>query len=184
MLRDFTLPLVSWFKGEQLSDTLQALLGADTCYEDLWVHCFAVTTNVTKSQPQVHRRGVVWRAVRASMSLLQLLPPMRTEDGELLIDGGYVSNLPVDAMRELYAPAVLIASDIENKEGSKFQRVVDFGDNLSGWWLMWRKIGQKFGVPLHFPPFSDLIGTLQYANHYRDCERVLEGGCLDVYSAS
>ena len=101
MLRDFTLPLVSWFKGEALSETLKAILGEETCFEDLWIHTFAITTNVSKSQPHVFRRGSVWRAVRASMSLLQLLPPMRSDEGDLLIDGGYVSNLPVDAMREL-----------------------------------------------------------------------------------
>ena len=39
--------------------------------------------------------GGVWRYVRASMSLSGYLPPMCDPiDGHLLLDGGYVNNLP------------------------------------------------------------------------------------------
>lgn len=39
--------------------------------------------------------GSLWRYVRASMSLSGYLPPLCDPiDGHLLLDGGYVNNLP------------------------------------------------------------------------------------------
>lgn len=40
-------------------------------------------------------RGSLWRYVRASMSLSGYLPPLcDPKDGHLLMDGGYINNLP------------------------------------------------------------------------------------------
>lgn len=42
-----------------------------------------------------HIIGSVWRYVRASMSLSGYMPPLcDPKDGHLLLDGGYVNNLP------------------------------------------------------------------------------------------
>lgn len=39
--------------------------------------------------------GSLWRYIRASMSLSGYMPPMCDPvDGHLLLDGGYVNNLP------------------------------------------------------------------------------------------
>ena len=44
---------------------------------------------------KVHKSGCLWRYVRASMSLSGYLPPLCDPvDGHLLLDGGYVNNLP------------------------------------------------------------------------------------------
>lgn len=42
-----------------------------------------------------HRAGSLWRYVRASMTLSGYLPPLcDPKDGHLLMDGGYINNLP------------------------------------------------------------------------------------------
>ena len=46
----------------------------------------------------MHTRGQLWRLVRASMTLVGLVPPVY-ENGELLVDGGYLNNAPIDVMR-------------------------------------------------------------------------------------
>ena len=47
--------------------------------------------------------GCLWRYVRASMSLSGYLPPLcDPKDGHLLLDGGYVNNLPGEEMLSLY----------------------------------------------------------------------------------
>lgn len=39
--------------------------------------------------------GVLWRYVRASMTIAMLLPPMPDPlDGHLLVDGCYINNVP------------------------------------------------------------------------------------------
>ena len=44
--------------------------------EDLWLPFFCVSTNLTKSQLQVHRRGNASLAVRASVAIPGVLPPV------------------------------------------------------------------------------------------------------------
>lgn len=44
--------------------------------------------------------GSLWRYIRASMSLSGYMPPMCDPvDGHLLLDGGYVNNLPGNSDR-------------------------------------------------------------------------------------
>lgn len=44
--------------------------------------------------------GSLWRYVRASMSLSGYLPPLcDPKDGHLLMDGGYINNLPGENVR-------------------------------------------------------------------------------------
>lgn len=59
-----------------------------------WLPFFCNTTNITHSRMEVHTTGYAWRYIRASMSLAGLLPPL-CDDGDMLVDGGYVDNLPV-----------------------------------------------------------------------------------------
>lgn len=96
-LDDYTLPMVSLVHGERLDALLQKYLDFDI--EDLWLPYFAVSSNLTKNCVEVHERGSLWRAVRASISLPAILPPV-IQRGDLLIDGGVLNNLPVDVMSE------------------------------------------------------------------------------------
>ena len=103
-LSDYTLPFISLLRGKRLDAVLQQALPMDI--EDLWLPFFAVSTNLTHSQAQVHERGALWRAIRASVSLPAILPP-HVEDGQLLIDGGVINNLPVDTLRARVAGQVI-----------------------------------------------------------------------------
>jgi predicted acylesterase/phospholipase RssA len=58
----------------------------------------------------VHERGPLWRALKASVSLPGILPPVVME-GHLHVDGGTFDNLPVAPMRALGAGRV-IACDV------------------------------------------------------------------------
>jgi lysophospholipid hydrolase len=80
--------------------------------EDLWIPYFCISTDISASQMRVHSHGSLWRYVRASMSLSGYLPPMcDPDDGHLLLDGGYVNNLPVDVMRTRFRATTIIAID-------------------------------------------------------------------------
>lgn len=96
-LGDYTLPVMSLVRGEHLDRVLQQHLPMDI--EDLWLPFFAVSSNLTTSQVNVHEAGPLWRGIRASVSLPAILPPS-LQNGHLLIDGGVLNNLPVDVMRE------------------------------------------------------------------------------------
>ena len=98
-LRDYTLPLVSLVSGRRVSKMLRHAFG-DLTIEDLPLDFFCVSSNLTTGHSVVHRRGELWRWLRASVAIPGVLPPV-LHRGEVLVDGGTMNNLPVDAMREL-----------------------------------------------------------------------------------
>ena len=48
----------------------------------------------------MHEQGPLWRLVRASMTIVGMVPPVYYK-GDLLVDGGYMNNIPVDVMRSM-----------------------------------------------------------------------------------
>lgn len=98
-LRDYTLPFVSLVSGRKVSRLLKKDCG-DIDIEDLPLTFFCVSSNLTTGHSMVHRRGLLWLWLRASVAIPGVLPPV-VHKGEVLVDGGTMNNLPVDAMREL-----------------------------------------------------------------------------------
>jgi predicted acylesterase/phospholipase RssA/CRP-like cAMP-binding protein len=74
--------------------------------EDLWLPYFAVSCDLTTGRRHIHRRGTVWRAVRASSAIPGVIPPVLL-GRSLLVDGAAVDYLHVDVMRELHRGPVL-----------------------------------------------------------------------------
>lgn len=91
--------------------------------EDLWRPYFAVSCNLSDHTPRVHRSGMVWEAVRASGSIPAILPPFFTPNGEMLVDGALVENIPLRQMHEIKSgPNVVVAPGGERAE----PHVVDY----------------------------------------------------------
>jgi NTE family protein len=105
---------------------------------DLWRPFLCVSTDLTNGGPHIHRRGLLRRALRASLSLPGVLPPV-VEDDHVLVDGALVRNLPIDLAAEQH-DGVTIAVDVAVSEGL---RPDDLTLRPSGWrWLAsgaWRK---------------------------------------------
>jgi NTE family protein len=78
--------------------------------EDVWLPYFAVATDVDRVGQGLYimRRGPLWKAVRASGSIPAVLPPMFTDDGRMLVDGGVVDNIPLAPMKSLKSGPNLI----------------------------------------------------------------------------
>lgn len=108
-MRGYTLPLFSLKRGERLSRALKNQCD-EVQIEDLWIPFVAVSSNLTRRSPQLHTRGPVWAALRASGSLPGIVDPF-VQDGELLVDGALVDNLPVRVARERLTGRV-IAVDV------------------------------------------------------------------------
>lgn len=70
------------------------------------------------------------------MSLSGYMPPLcDPKDGHLLMDGGYINNLPADVARSMGAK-VVIAIDVGSQDETD---LTNYGDALSGWWLLWKR---------------------------------------------
>ncbi|XP_037735670.1 patatin-like phospholipase domain-containing protein 7 isoform X3 [Chelonia mydas] len=132
---DLTYPITSMFSGASFNNGISNIF-KDKQIEDLWIPYFTITTDITASAMRVHTDGSLWRYVRASMSLSGYMPPLcDPKDGHLLMDGGYINNLPADVARSMGAK-VVIAIDVGSRDEMD---LTNYGDTLSGWWLLWKR---------------------------------------------
>ncbi|MET0517748.1 MAG: cyclic nucleotide-binding and patatin-like phospholipase domain-containing protein [Burkholderiaceae bacterium] len=92
-----TLPLVSLVSGMRVRRDLHKLFGEREITR-LWRPYFAAACNLSRGTTAVLDHGPLWRAVLASNSPAGLLPPVLL-DGELLVDGAILDNVPVAPMR-------------------------------------------------------------------------------------
>jgi predicted acylesterase/phospholipase RssA len=101
---------VSILKGKNLLDLLRNTW-EDACIEDARMRFFCVSTNVTKNLKHIHHTGPVWEAIRTSTAIPGLFPPVYSHEGDMLVDGGVINNLPVDVMRDMISDGTVIASN-------------------------------------------------------------------------
>ncbi|MCW5950915.1 MAG: patatin-like phospholipase family protein [Propionibacteriaceae bacterium] len=83
-----------------------ARIGLDRRIEDLPVRFAAVATDLLTLQEVAVTSGPLVNALRASIAIPGLFPPV-VNRGRILIDGGLVANLPLAAVRDLGAEWVI-----------------------------------------------------------------------------
>ena len=108
-LGDYTLPVVGMVRGKRVNNRLHEHFG-EAEIGDLTIPFFAVSTNLTDGTYRVHRRGLLRHALRATISLPGILPPV-VHEGEVLVDGAVLNNFPTNVMRELHR-GVVVGSDV------------------------------------------------------------------------
>jgi NTE family protein len=108
-MRRMTIPLHSLL-DPRVFDAELLKRYSDRDIADLPYNFLAVSTNLSTNRIHVHRRGPLWEAVRASGSLPTVLPPFVTSDGDVLVDGGLLDNIPIDVTQAAKAgPNVVVA---------------------------------------------------------------------------
>ncbi|MCB1642773.1 MAG: patatin-like phospholipase family protein, partial [Xanthomonadales bacterium] len=98
-VNDYTLPLIALVRGRKASRMIAHHYGQQLDIEDLPLPFYCVSSNLTSGQVMIHQQGRLWRALRASVAIPGLLPPV-FEQGQVLVDGGVINNLPLDVMRQ------------------------------------------------------------------------------------
>lgn len=93
--------------------------------EDTPLGFFAVATSLTRNDIQVLRQGELWHTVRASSSIPAVFPPFITDDGDVLIDGSFVDNVPITVMRELKSGPNIV---LNLKPGKPWQVRSSYGE--------------------------------------------------------
>ncbi len=149
-LFDPTMPVVSFFTSGKVTKVLERIYG-DTQIEDLWMPCFCVSSNLTHAVAMVHRQGPLWQAVRASMAIPGVFSPILA-DGDLLVDGCVLNNLPIDVMQRLNHDGPIIAVNVF--PDVDLLRDYRFGPSISGWQALAAKLnplrGKDSSAPLIF----------------------------------
>jgi len=104
-LSDITFPMLAMTRAAKVDQLLIDAYG-DMDLADTVRPFFAVSTNLTSGKIEVHRRGMMRKAMRASIAIPGLLPPI-VIDGQVLVDGAVLNNLPTAVMRQINSGPVI-----------------------------------------------------------------------------
>lgn len=186
--RRFTVPFIALMNDQPLTDILKKNFGSNALIEDLSCRFFCVSTNLSRSNLTIHDRGLIWQAVRASVSLPGIFPPFFTNENDLLIDGSIINNLPVDIMRKYINDGNIIAISLAPGE-----RYIQYASALSPWQLLKNYFKPK-NKNQNFPTIGKIIlkaltlssrvheqGVRSNANYWLPID-VKEYGLLDFKS--
>ncbi|MCJ2055563.1 patatin-like phospholipase family protein [Methylobacterium sp. J-048] len=143
LINDYTLPIHALTRGAKVDASLAARYGG-VRIEDLWLPFFCVSSNLTTGRAMIHRDGDLPKALRASIAIPGLLPPVLCDEG-VLVDGGMMNNVPADVAADLERGPVL-AVDVGSDRA--------FQDMPSRGWrgrLLRRLIGSPAAMPALAP---------------------------------
>jgi len=115
-LSDIAFPLLAMTRGGLVDHRLKTHFDAARI-GDLWRPFTCISTDLTAGAMRVHRRGSLRHALRASLSLPGVLPPV-IDHGHVLVDGAMANNLPTGLVREQH-DGVTIGVDAAAAHGLK-----------------------------------------------------------------
>lgn len=113
---DYTIPFLSFLSGKKIVHFLKNLFKSH-CLEDFWVSTYTISANLTTSALAVHKLGLAWKKILASVSIPGILPPVIIDE-ELHVDGGVMDNLPIQSMYS-YPVGHIIAIALSSKSTHK-----------------------------------------------------------------
>lgn len=174
-----TLPAISLLSGRRLERDLKRMFG-DATIDTLWRGYFASACNLTQACTTVQDSGYLWQAVLASNSPAGLLPPV-VLDGDLLVDGAILDNVPVEAMRaRLGTPlerrrgnGTIIAVDVEIRDDLSVDPRLT---RLSIWNALKGYIGM---APRRQPGIGDILYRAEHIGGLRQRSRAV--AIADLY---
>jgi predicted acylesterase/phospholipase RssA len=165
----YTFPFVSVVTNEQATECGHMLYG-EAHVEDTWIPFFCVSSNLSTAAAMVHRRGALAKVTLASASLPAFAPPI-VEGGQLLVDGGLLDNVPVQAMRALGC-GVVIACEVSAPEDDAFtaERVP------SAWEVARGRFRRQ--APIRFPSLFEVAMRATMLHSIGQSRRAMEAADL------
>jgi len=151
---DFTAPALALAKGAKVTAGIKGGFG-DAMIENMWLRYYCVSSNLSAGEVAVHTRGPLWKALRASVAIPGLWPPVPSEEGDLLVDGGVMNNLPVDVMTGFADAGAIIAANLKGSAQLPSTGLADDGI-LSGWGPFARRLS-PLGAGSELPGIVELL---------------------------
>ncbi|MDE7458486.1 MAG: patatin-like phospholipase family protein, partial [Muribaculaceae bacterium] len=120
-------PLPMNFAFMELFSPITAQTKGD--FNRLMVPYRCVASDVAARHKMVLSSGSIGDAIRASMSFPAVFQATEV-NGALLYDGGIYDNFPVDVMRSVFAPSIMIGVDVSTEETGPQTSILDQLTNL------------------------------------------------------
>ena len=110
---DFTIPLMSLARGLRMERLLQKHV--DFHIEDLPIPFFCVSCNLDDGTLNLHERGYLPDALRASAAMTGIIPPA-VIGRRLTVDGSVINSMPVDIMQKKPVGSIIAVNVSSQKE--------------------------------------------------------------------
>jgi predicted acylesterase/phospholipase RssA/CRP-like cAMP-binding protein len=110
---DFTIPLMSLARGLRMERLLQKHV--DFQIEDLPIPFFCVSCNLDDGTLNLHERGYLPDALRASAAMTGIIPPA-VIGRRLTVDGSVINSMPVDIMQKKPVGSIIAVNVSSQKE--------------------------------------------------------------------
>ncbi len=140
-LADIAPPIIAMTHARKVKTLMKEAFG-DVQMEDMLLPFFAVSTNLTSGKLEVHREGMLRHALRASISIPGVMPPV-VMNGQVLVDGAVLRNFPSDVMRRLNSGPV-VGVDVSMTRGVDPETL----ENPPSWWRWILSGAWKHGPPI------------------------------------
>ena len=118
---DLHLSKKALIRGDKIEKFFREMILVKS-FEELSIPLAVISTDLMQGKEIVIKSGDLHSAIRASMSVPGVFSPV-ARDGHILVDGGLVNPIPVNACRDLGADRV-IAVDLNSMDDS--EKAVDF----------------------------------------------------------
>ena len=112
-LIDFSLSLNHLVKGTRIIEAIMEFV-PDVNIEDLPIPYCAVATDLKAGREVMFRKGSLFKAIRASISLPSFYEPVKRDD-MILIDGGIINPLPLNRVKR-QAGDMLVGVDVSGHD--------------------------------------------------------------------
>ena len=112
-LIDFSLSLNHLVKGTRIIEAIMEFV-PDVNIEDLPIPYCAVATDLKAGREVMFRKGSLFQAIRASISLPSFYEPVRSND-MVLIDGGIINPLPLNRVKR-QPEDILVGVDVSGHD--------------------------------------------------------------------
>ena len=147
----YRLPIVSLLGSSKMKASSRMAF-KDSKIEDLWINFFCISSNLSTYKMMIHRTGNLEKAIRATTAIPGISEPV-PENGNLLIDGGILNNLPGDIIRQFCSTVIVV--DI----AGQINLTTEYENMPSTWEILWNRF-LPFKKNIQVPSIlSILLGT-------------------------
>lgn len=175
-LIDFTFRSHGFIKGEKVFSEMQRLgFIPKKNIEELSIPIAVIASDIFRNQEMVYTTGSLYKALRASVSIPNVLTPVQVPKG-LLVDGGVMNPLPINRIPKLDSE-IIVAVDVNaiipyqkpmlpRKKKEQVEKELSTIDQLKVKWTQFfpesnkEKVSEKIDLG-YFEIFSRAIQAMQ-----------------------
>jgi NTE family protein len=133
-LTDFSFSLNHLVKGTRIIEAIMEFV-PDVAIEDLPIPYCAVATDLRAGKEVVFKKGSLFEAIRASISLPSFYEPVKRDD-MILIDGGVINPIPLNRVYR-HGGDILVGVDVSGRDykahWEEMRRLADIQKRDTSW---------------------------------------------------